>query len=180
MLEENKIVFSLNIFYFSICLSSNKLYWIEDQLADVSTRFYTSASWRWRVEPSATWLDTIKIVCLQLVASKIKFHIRILLRKANWNFVVSLIKPKPRYIAILNKWRYNDQEKKKYHKEGSLIGCCLSGLCPLYVKYIIKCRLFTRNWHATQENCFESSLSVAFNSMWIFFSRVGQCSKNIW
>ena len=35
-------------------------YWIEDQLADVFTRFYTSASWRWRVEPSATWLDTLK------------------------------------------------------------------------------------------------------------------------
>ena len=47
LLEENKIVFSLNIFYFFICLSSNKLYWIEDQLADVSTRFYMSASWRW-------------------------------------------------------------------------------------------------------------------------------------
>ena len=120
MLEENKIVFSLNIFYFSICLSSNKLYWIEDQLADVSTRFYTSASWRWRVEPSATWLDTIKIVCLQLVASKIKFHIRILLRKANWNFVVSPIKPKPRYIAISNKWRYNDQEKKIISQRGLL------------------------------------------------------------
>ena len=32
------------IFYFSMCLTSNKLYWIEDQLADVSTQFYTSAS----------------------------------------------------------------------------------------------------------------------------------------
>ena len=32
-------------FYFFVCLTSNKLYWIEDQLADVSTRFYTSASW---------------------------------------------------------------------------------------------------------------------------------------
>ena len=31
----------LKIFYFSICLTSDKLYWIEDQLADVSTRFYT-------------------------------------------------------------------------------------------------------------------------------------------
>ena len=47
LLEENKIVFSLNIFYFFIYLSSNKLYWIEDQLTDVSTQFYTSASWRW-------------------------------------------------------------------------------------------------------------------------------------
>ena len=46
--------FRLKIFYFSICLTSNKFYWIEDQLADVSTRFYMSASWRWRVEPSAT------------------------------------------------------------------------------------------------------------------------------
>ena len=32
-------VFLLNIVYFSVCLISNKLYWIEDQLADVSARF---------------------------------------------------------------------------------------------------------------------------------------------
>ena len=31
-LEENKTVFSRNIFYFSVCLTFNKLYWIEDQL----------------------------------------------------------------------------------------------------------------------------------------------------
>ena len=35
-------------------LTSNKLYWIEDQLADISNLFYMLASWRWRVEPSAT------------------------------------------------------------------------------------------------------------------------------
>ena len=46
---KEKNVFFLKIFHFSICLTSNKLYWIEDQLADISTRFYTSASWRWRV-----------------------------------------------------------------------------------------------------------------------------------
>ena len=46
---EEKFFLLLKIFYFSICLTSDKLYWIEDQLADVSTRFYTSASWRWRV-----------------------------------------------------------------------------------------------------------------------------------
>ena len=40
----------LNIVYFSVCLTSNKLYWIEGQLADVSTRFYTSVSWRPRVD----------------------------------------------------------------------------------------------------------------------------------
>ena len=43
------VFFFLKIFYFSICLTSNKLYWIEDQLADVFTRFYTSASWHRRV-----------------------------------------------------------------------------------------------------------------------------------
>ena len=48
LLEENKTVFLLNIVYFSVCLTSNKLYWIEDQLADVSV------SWRWQVEPLAT------------------------------------------------------------------------------------------------------------------------------
>ena len=48
-------VFLLNIVYFSVCLTSNKLYLIEDQLADVSTRFYTSASLRRRVGPSASW-----------------------------------------------------------------------------------------------------------------------------
>ena len=42
-------------FYFFVCLTSNKLYWIQDQLADISTRFYTSASWRRRVGPSASW-----------------------------------------------------------------------------------------------------------------------------
>ena len=42
-------VFLLNIVYFSVCLTSNKLYWIDDQLADVSTRFYMSASWHRRV-----------------------------------------------------------------------------------------------------------------------------------
>ena len=54
LLEENRIVFSLNIFYFSVCLTSNKLYWIEDQLAHISTQFYVSVSRRWQVEPSAT------------------------------------------------------------------------------------------------------------------------------
>ena len=41
-----------SVFYivnFSVCLNSNKFYWIEDQLADVSSLFYTSVSWRRRV-----------------------------------------------------------------------------------------------------------------------------------
>ena len=41
-------------FFTKYRLTSNKLYWIDNQLADVSTRFYTSASWRWRVGPSAS------------------------------------------------------------------------------------------------------------------------------
>ena len=53
-IPKNKIVSSQNIIYFSIGLSSNKLYWIEDQLADISTRFHTSASWLWPVELPAT------------------------------------------------------------------------------------------------------------------------------
>ena len=52
-------VFLLNIVYFSVCLTSNKLYWIDDQLASVSTQFYTLASWRRRVGvgelASASW-----------------------------------------------------------------------------------------------------------------------------
>ena len=46
---KKKIVFFLKIFYFFMCLTPNKLYWIEDQLAEVSTRFYM------QVEPSANW-----------------------------------------------------------------------------------------------------------------------------
>ena len=36
---KKKNVFFLKIFHFSICLTSNKLYWIEDQLANISTCF---------------------------------------------------------------------------------------------------------------------------------------------
>ena len=50
------------VFFLLNIVDFYKLYWIEDQLADVSTRFYTSASWRWRIEPSASWLDT-NMIC---------------------------------------------------------------------------------------------------------------------
>ena len=49
--------------------------------------------------------EKIKILRLKFVNSKIYFCV-ILLRKANWNFVVPLINPNQRYIAISNKWRY--------------------------------------------------------------------------
>ena len=62
MLEEKKIVFLLKIFYFSICLTSNKLYWTEDQVADISTRFYMSVSWHWWVEPSASGLQFARTI----------------------------------------------------------------------------------------------------------------------
>ena len=39
-----KIVFLLKIFYFSICLTSNKLYWIEDQLFHVILSYKTNVS----------------------------------------------------------------------------------------------------------------------------------------
>ena len=112
--------------------------------------------------------EKIKLICQQLVTPKIEFH-QILLRKAYRNSVVSPIKPNQRYIAISDKWRYNNQEKRIIFQRG-----LLDWLLPIWtlpcvcVKYVIKCRLFTRNWHATWENCMESSLSDAFSSMWIF------------
>ena len=48
--EKKKVFFLLKIFYFSICLTSNKFYWIEDQLANIFTQFYMLVSWHWRVE----------------------------------------------------------------------------------------------------------------------------------
>ena len=74
--------------------------------------------------------EKIKIIRLQLVTLKIWFCI-ILLRKANWNSVVPLIDPNQSYIAISNKWRYIDQEKRIIFQRRLLIGCCLSGLCPI-------------------------------------------------
>ena len=61
----------------------------------------------------------IKLIPQWLVAPKIEFHL-ILLWKANWNSVVSPIKPNQRYIAISNKWRYNDQEKRIIFQRGLL------------------------------------------------------------
>ena len=43
--KKKNVFFLRKIFYFPICLTSNKLCWIEDQLANVATRFYTLASW---------------------------------------------------------------------------------------------------------------------------------------
>ena len=48
--------------------------------------------------------EKITIICLQLVAKKIWFHV-ILLQKANCNFVLYPIEPKQRHIAISNEWR---------------------------------------------------------------------------
>ena len=48
------LLFYMSIFYFSICLSSNKLYWIEDQLAN--TQFYTSISYISKLALVATYM----------------------------------------------------------------------------------------------------------------------------
>ena len=37
------------------------------------------------------------------------------------------------------------RKKDNISKGGSLICCCLTGLCPLCVECMIKCRLFTKN-----------------------------------
>ena len=60
------------------------------------------------------------------------------------NSVASPIDPNQRYLAILNKWRYIEREKRIVFQR-RLIGCCLSRLCPLCLKCVIRCRLFTRN-----------------------------------
>ena len=68
-------VFLLNIVYFSVCLTSNKLYLIEDQLADVSTRFYTSASLRRRVDRNSfkvTYKHVAVLLIFNTYLSKIK------------------------------------------------------------------------------------------------------------
>ena len=72
--KTHRVNWILKIFYFSISLTSNKLYWIEDQLTDISTPFYTSVSWCWWVEPSATWLDTIHPTAMYMKHNKRKYY----------------------------------------------------------------------------------------------------------
>ena len=88
--------------------------------------------------------EKIKIIHLQLVAPKIEFH-PILLQKANWNSVVSPIEPNQRYIAILNKRRYTEQEKRIIFQRGLLDWLLPIWTLPSVWKYVLKCRLFTRN-----------------------------------
>ena len=67
--------------------------------------------------------ENIIIISLQLVPSNISLHVPIILPlKANWNSVISVSED------TLNKGI------GLYFWEGSLIGCCLSGLFPLSVK----------------------------------------------
>ena len=119
--------------------------------------------------------EKIKIIRLQLLASKIKFQV-ILLRKANWNSVVSPIDPSQRHIAISNKWRYIEQEKRIIFQR--LLPdwfFCLSEFCPLCVKYVIKCRLFTGEWRAM-----ERSIIWQNGICWVEYSsgawKIAQCS----
>ena len=82
--------------------------------------------------------ENIKIIHLSLVVPKIEFHL-ILQWKANWNSVAFPIDPNQRYIAILNKWRYQYTEQEKR----------------------IKCRLFTMNWHQGVKLIFFSDSHLA-------------------
>ena len=112
----------------------------------------------------------IKLICQQLVAPKIEFH-QTLLQKTNWYSVVSPIKPNQRYILILNKWRYNDHEKRIIFQRG-----LLDWLLPIWTLPSV-CEI--RDKMQVVLNCMKSSLSHAFNSMWFFFSGVGQCRWNM-
>ena len=79
-----------------------------------------------------------KIIHLSLVVPKIQFHL-ILLWKAKWHSVAFPIDPNQRYIAILNKWRYQYTEQEKR----------------------IKCRLFTMNWYLGVKLIFFSDSHLA-------------------
>ena len=61
----------------------------------------------------------ITVLRLQLVGFK-NIILRYLIRKANWNSVVSPIDPNKRYIAISNKWRYIEKEKRIIFRRGLL------------------------------------------------------------
>ena len=81
------VFFLLNIIYFSVCLTSNKLYWIEDQLADISTRFYTLASWGWRVDwipKMSIWWELVEIFMLMQINCMLKPQNAHLMEKELW------------------------------------------------------------------------------------------------
>ena len=115
--------FLLNIVYFSVCLTSNKLYWIDDQLADVSTWFYTSASWRRRVGPSASWLVTnffhLLITCNvqnRAFVTQIKSFILQKFFSNPWfDFISQLVVVTPQCTAFPEPWLLNE-----WHREESL------------------------------------------------------------
>ena len=67
---KKKNVFLLKIFYFCRCLTSNKLCWIEDQLADVATQFIC-----WRVNHQR--LDHNKATTSFLVVTVSWKHIQV-------------------------------------------------------------------------------------------------------
>ena len=80
------VFFLLNIVYFSVCLTSNKFYWIEDQLADVSTRFYTSANWRRRVDRNSGniwWCGCKATVCVEIR----EVHLRSMRYSRSWRWI---------------------------------------------------------------------------------------------
>ena len=105
--------------YFIRCLvsSHNTLYSLFER-AHCVTRLNNSCK-RDHTYCRSSNREKIKIIHLQLVAPKIEFH-PILLQKANWNSVVSLIEPNQRYIPILNKWRDTEQEKRIIFQRGLL------------------------------------------------------------
>ena len=130
--------------YFIRCLvsSHNTLYSLFER-AHCVTRLNNSCE-RDHTYCRSSNREKIKIIHLQLVAPKIEFH-PILLQKANWNSVVSPIEPNQRYIAILNKWRDTEQEKRIIFQRGLLDWLLPIWTLPSVWKYVLKCRLFTRN-----------------------------------
>ena len=118
--------------------------------------------------------EKIKIIRPQLLASKIKFQV-ILLRKANWNSVVSPIDPSQRHIAISNKWRYIEQEKRIIFQRLLPDWLLPIWILPTVCEIRDKCRLLTGEWRAM-----ERSIIWQNGICWVEYSsgawKIAQCS----
>ena len=104
---------------------------------------------------------------VKLVTPKIEFH-QILRQKANRNSVVSPIKPNQRYIAISNKWRYNNKEKRIIFQRGLLDWLLPIWTLPCVCEICDKMQVVYKELTCDMGELHGNSLSDAFSSMWIF------------
>ena len=87
-----KNCFLLEIFYFSTCLTSNKLYWIEDQVADVSTWFNMLVLVSWTVA-DLTVILWIRSVMTETFSNIVDLLMNYFVLFCRWQTVVCEITP---------------------------------------------------------------------------------------